>query len=213
MRFLGKPMTMITFVFVTLMVAVFAIADVAVRCYTYRINYPSGQKRCGVHCEDRTNYPMDCDADIFDDGYDQEYPLEMLGSPAHDNMIGSAIGDYMDALGGADVMVGLEGPDWLEGREGDDEITGGQGDDYLFGGDGDDQYYYEAGDGSDLIIDPSGNNQLNLAVELAPFVMLMEDGPDLVIVVNAPGAEATISILNFYKYSNFTISYGHPVFF
>jgi hypothetical protein len=213
MRRRSLEITIFALAIVTLLGTVSSFAATAVRCYTYRINYPSGEKRCGVHCEDKTEYHMDCDADIFDDGFDQEYPLERLGSPVDDQMTTTAEPEYIDAMAGNDVLIADDGDDWLEGGEGDDELTGGPGDDYLFGGYGNDQYYYKPGDGNDLIVDPVGANRLTLAAELSPSVVMIPDGPDLVIEITAPGAEASILILNYFTYLNFTIDYGSPVFF
>jgi len=213
MRRLSLRTTIIALAIVTLFGSLPSFADVAVRCFTYRINYPSGEKRCGVHCEDKTEYHMDCGADIFKDGFDQEYPLGFLGSPVDDTMVTTPDPEYIDAFAGNDVIIAGDGNDWLEGHEGDDELTGGPGDDYLFGGDGNDQYYYEPGDGNDLIIDPSGANRLPLAAELSPTVIMIPDGPDLILQITAPGAEASILILNYFTYFNFTIDYGSPVFF
>lgn len=63
-------------------------------------------------------------------------------------------GDGVDLAfggGGADSIDGGAGTDFLFGGTGADSIRGGQGDDVLFGGRGNDTFYYETGDGNDVI--------------------------------------------------------------
>lgn len=44
-------------------------------CYTFhRTHQSSGEVECGVYCSDKSEYVMDCEADIFrDHGYDARY--------------------------------------------------------------------------------------------------------------------------------------------
>ena len=52
-----------------------------------------------------------------------------------------------------DNLVGSNGNDTLDGRRGDDTINGLGGDDQLYGGGGDDIFFFDRGDGDDLIHD------------------------------------------------------------
>lgn len=188
-------------------------AEAATRCFTYRINYPSGEKRCGVRCEDNTTYPMDCGADIFKDGFDQEYPLKKIGTSGSDHLLGTASADFMSALSANDALVGLSGEDWLEGGAGNDALNGGPGDDLLFGEDGDDQYFYGIGDGTDVIMDSLGANRLTLDWALSAGLTTGQSGNDLVLYVSSGSAVETITILNFYTTAVFTIDFASPATF
>ncbi|MCI0585197.1 MAG: hypothetical protein L0227_20275, partial [Chloroflexi bacterium] len=73
------------------------------------------------------------------------------GSLGADELDGGADDD--DLLGGLgdDLLLGGAGADLLDGDAGDDWLDGGAGDDDLRGGAGDDVYYFEPGDGADVI--------------------------------------------------------------
>src|SRR6185295_2569289 len=57
-----------------------------------------------------------------------------------------------DAVAGA-YITGGAGNDWIEGGRGADILDGGKGDDRLEGKTGSDTYYFQRGDGQDVIID------------------------------------------------------------
>ncbi|MBU1777952.1 MAG: putative Ig domain-containing protein, partial [Gammaproteobacteria bacterium] len=69
------------------------------------------------------------------------------------SQIGSAVSDVLHGTDMADRLIGLAGDDSLHGENGDDSLTGGQGNDLLIGGSGNDTYYFNPGDGEDVIHD------------------------------------------------------------
>ncbi|MDD5159845.1 MAG: calcium-binding protein [Sulfuricurvum sp.] len=70
-----------------------------------------------------------------------------------ENLTGS---NYKDALfgdAGNDTLNGLSGNDMLMGKYGNDTLNGGAGNDYLNGDLGNDTYFFNTGDGKDMILD------------------------------------------------------------
>ena len=61
--------------------------------------------------------------------------------------------DVVDAGNGNDIIYGGAGNDRIYGGNGDDILYGGTGDDRLEGGMGNDTYYFDLGDGKDVIND------------------------------------------------------------
>lgn len=74
-----------------------------------------------------------------------------------------------DGAGGAHSLIGVEhiigtaGDDAISMTEGDDYITGGKGNDTLSGGGGGDTYYFNVGDGQDVI------NETNVGTNVVSF--------------------------------------------
>jgi len=66
---------------------------------------------------------------------------------------GSADDDVIGGNNNANVLTGFAGNDVIIALGGNDSITGGIGDDTLEGGAGSDAYFYDAGDGSDVLLD------------------------------------------------------------
>jgi Ca2+-binding RTX toxin-like protein len=90
--------------------------------------------------------------------------------------------DFLPGTVGDDVLSGLGGDDILLGLDGNDDLIGGTGDDELQGGMGDDVYIYEAGDGSDTVIEAGGLDALQFGADIAPDdVQLMKEGDDLLV--------------------------------
>ncbi len=79
--------------------------------------------------------------DVLDGGGGND-PLN--GGPGRDHLMGGVGNDRLD--GGAMNDI-------LDGGAGRDELTGGQGNDRLTGGEHADQFIFNAGDGSDVIVD------------------------------------------------------------
>jgi Ca2+-binding RTX toxin-like protein len=67
---------------------------------------------------------------------------------------GETTADFENAIGsqGANQIVGTDGNNVLDGQAGDDTLDGGTGDDTLTGGAGNDVYWFERGDGQDVIV-------------------------------------------------------------
>lgn len=94
---------------------------------------------------------------------------------------------------GDDVLGGSWHNDTLNGDAGHDRLFGSLGDDTLAGGTGDDIYYYNLGDGSDIIIETEGNDSIVFGAGIAyADLALAQDNDDLLITV---GGE-TITIRN-----------------
>jgi len=68
--------------------------------------------------------------------------------------------DLVQGTDAGDTLRGRAGTDLLEGGGGDDELAGGADSDAVFGGDGDDTYRFSTGDGSDLIVDEGGTDDV-----------------------------------------------------
>ncbi len=66
---------------------------------------------------------------------------------------GNAVVDKIFGEGGADLIDGGAGADWIDGGKGKDTLIGGKGKDTLTGGAGNDVFVYANGDGNDVIID------------------------------------------------------------
>lgn len=69
------------------------------------------------------------------------------------------------------AIDGTAGNDDLSGSRFQDRITGGTGDDILAGGLGNDSYYFNRGDGRDVIIDADGSNQIIFGAGIDPASM------------------------------------------
>lgn len=78
-------------------------------------------------------------------------PETLIGLNGADRLFGGA---------GSDTLAGGFGDDYLEGGAGSDSLRGGSGSDRLEGGTGFDTYLYDAGDGSDVILDQDGSGRI-----------------------------------------------------
>jgi VCBS repeat-containing protein len=88
-----------------------------------------------------------------------------------------------------ETLIGGNGNDTLSGNAGNNIVIGGKGDDELSGGDGNDRFYFEPGDGKDVILDFTPGNPQD--VEDADVIVLdgfdFDDVSDLTIVNNGKG--------------------------
>ena len=67
--------------------------------------------------------------------------------------IGGAMADSIDGGGGADLLQGGDGADTIVADAGTDAVMGGRGDDILYGGGDADGFYFQDGDGIDVVKD------------------------------------------------------------
>jgi len=99
--------------------------------------------------------------------------LLLSGTPAADFLSGgSAYGE---------TILGLAGNDELHGGGGNDSLTGGLGNDSLFGEGGNDRYFFVAGDGQDVLADPTGLNVIQFGPNLANKASIGASGFDQLI--------------------------------
>ena len=75
---------------------------------------------------------------------DQSNSTRILGKGGNDRLLGGE---------GDDMLEGGAGNDALMGEEGDDTLDGGADDDTLYGGSGDDTFVFQAGHGTDTVLD------------------------------------------------------------
>ena len=80
----------------------------------------------------------------------------LLGGSGNDDLVGGDGNDRLKGGRGDDWLWGNQGRDRLYGGKGNDKLTGSQGNDLLKGGAGDDIYYFERGDGLDIIREDRG---------------------------------------------------------
>ena len=88
------------------------------------------------------------------------------GTDAADNLTGTTGKDRIFGSGGNDTLHGgtrydylLDG-DYLYGGAGDDAITGGAGNDLLYGGSGANKFFFNTGDGQDVMLEDGVDNTL-----------------------------------------------------
>ena len=92
--------------------------------------------------------------------------ISFSGGLGNDLFDGSLSGKRIVALGGDgdDTLIGSGLGDDLSGGGGNDTLEGGLGNDTLQGGNDDDTYIYDAGQGSDLIVDTGGADQFGFTL-------------------------------------------------
>lgn len=111
-------------------------------------------------------------------------------------------GDGNDSVSGAngdDVLYGDGGNDTIYGGNGNDEIYGGTGNDSLNGGAGSDTYYFNAGDGNDVVSDGSGSNDslaFGNGISIGDIIV-SRNGNDMILKVN--GDNDTVRLVNQYS--------------
>lgn len=77
----------------------------------------------------------------------------ITGNDKNNTIAGGLGDDTIWARGGNDVLDGGDGRDSLNGEAGDDVLRGGRDNDTLAGGVGSDTYYYNLGDGNDVMVE------------------------------------------------------------
>lgn len=115
------------------------------------------------------------------DGKDQLY-----GAEGEDKLYGGTGDDQLYGGAGDDELCGNSGKDRLYGDKGNDRLEGGKGNDQLAGGEGDDTYYYQRGDGQDVIHDSEGNSSLQFLSSIGlKHLELQNEGHDLKIKIKS----------------------------
>ncbi|MCD2452583.1 putative Ig domain-containing protein [Methylicorpusculum oleiharenae] len=77
--------------------------------------------------------------------------LALKGTDAAEHITSGAGNDFINGNAGNDWLDGGRGNDVLQGGAGSDTLRGGQGADVLAGGSGSDVYWFDSGDGADVI--------------------------------------------------------------
>lgn len=126
---------------------------------------------------------------------------QVLGGAGDDQLLGHDGDDRLEGGMGADELLGDGGADTLLGGDGHDTLAGGAGGDTLRGEAGDDVYLFDAGSGSDTILDAQGVNSI-VFDEPVGFddLWLTRQGDDLRIAVIGGGA--TITVTGFFAAAN-----------
>ncbi|WP_293269078.1 calcium-binding protein, partial [Neptunomonas sp.] len=151
---------------------------------------------------------------------------QLVGKYGSDHIHGHAGDDVIFAFGGDDELYGGSGDDQLYGGngsgsnsgndllvggEGNDTLRGEDGDDTLLGGSGNDHYYYNAGDGVDVIDNVGGGSDWllfngGISRERLSF---SQSGDDLVIRLDNDESQQ-VSVLNHFLGGEHAISYVQP---
>ena len=115
----------------------------------------------------------------------------LFGAGGNDTLYGDAGNDTLIGAGGADVLYGGDGDDSLQGTEEDDILNGdagadsmfgGLGNDTLNGGAGNDTYFFNPGEGSDIITEAGGLDSIEVNASIAfGDITFTRYGDDLVI--------------------------------
>ncbi|MBN2837539.1 MAG: hypothetical protein JXM74_02155, partial [Fusobacteriaceae bacterium] len=90
-----------------------------------------------------------------------------------------------------DNITGNENNNIIFTNEGNDTIKAGLGNDFIYGGSGDDTYIFNYGDGTDTIIDESGNNQITTNINPLDLIF-RKNQEDLEIMVNGTSDKITL---------------------
>ena len=135
--------------------------------------------------------------------YGEKDADKIYGDVGNDVLSG---GDGNDTLyGGADndSLYGDAGTDKLYGDAGNDTLIGGLGNDTLTGGAGKDVFYYTSGDGADVIVDFTANEDkiyisgaTSVTGSLSKNDVTFKVGKGSIKVQNAKGKEITIAYSN-----------------
>ncbi len=75
------------------------------------------------------------------------------GTVWDESEIRQRLGRFVDGSVGAETLTGTSVPEWIRGLAGNDQISGTSGNDVLEGGSGNDTYFFNLGDGLDVILD------------------------------------------------------------
>ncbi|MFC3645397.1 calcium-binding protein, partial [Planctobacterium marinum] len=122
---------------------------------------------------------------------------EYHGTSSSDFLQGSDSADKMWGYSGNDNLDGYAGNDVLFGMDGADQLRGGEGDDRLEGGRGDDTYWFDIGDGHDVISDIKGTDFITFSpgvnselVEVSRY--LNEEGVETLLIKYGENDSITI---------------------
>ena len=111
----------------------------------------------------------------------------IFGKDGADTLTGSAGHDTLHGDAGNDTLKGGNDHDTLYGGAGDDTLYGNTGDDLLIGGSGSDGYFFDSGDGLDVIENRGDSGDVDTltlgAGILSENVRVRRSGNDLLILI------------------------------
>jgi Ca2+-binding RTX toxin-like protein len=167
-------------------------------------------------------------------GNDADYPSQISGTAAGEQLVGTSGRDRIQGLGGNDTLFGMGGDDKLEGGDGNDYLSGGNGsfsgsgkdiliggagddqlvgedgDDLLIGGTGNDTYFYRAGTGVDTVDNTGGGTDWLYFDGIARTrLSYHRDGDDLVVRVDGSAGQQ-MRVLKHFLGGEFAIAYVQP---
>ncbi|MEH6593278.1 MAG: calcium-binding protein, partial [Halioglobus sp.] len=153
--------------------------------------------------------------------------FEFVGNDSREEVVGGDIDnnietrggeDFLFGGGGDDVLLAGSGSDFLYGQDGNDRLTGGPDTDYLEGGLGADVFYWNTGDGDDVIgdFDDAGDRIIVNGTDLAalqfervsagspfyadqsnPDITLRYEGDVLEVSISSGAASGTITVTQY----------------
>ena len=99
-----------------------------------------------------------------------------------------------------DILTGGNGNDTINAGDGYNDITGGKGNDTLNGGYDKDTYYYNLGDGYDVISDPYGRDKIIFSEGISQSDLIFrKDGSDLFISIKGRDNDGIRIFQHFYN--------------
>lgn len=125
------------------------------------------------------------DGQIWDDATIRaNLSTSTLGDGSTEILEGTVEDDLIIGGGGLEIINGFAGDDVLIGTEAKNSFAGGTGNDRFSGGAGNDTYFYNLGDGNDIIYDQSGTDQIKFGASITPQnILLTADQQDIFIRV------------------------------
>lgn len=129
------------------------------------------------------------------------YSDTLRGGGGNDQLYAGKADDTLNGGNGDDDLYGGSGDDFIKGAAGNDLLAGESGNDQLNGGRNDDTYLYDAGDGSDVIMDAHGMDTLLFGEDIgSEDIWFAQSGSNLQI--NILDSIDQIVIENWYKSDN-----------
>ncbi len=129
--------------------------------------------------------------------FGQEGNDELFGSEGDDALRGDEGDDLIDGGGGDDILIG-DADGQIGGNGGDDLLTGGAGNDVLVGGGGKDTYFFDFGDGFDVIHEAAGEgNRLVFGSGISTSTIIAAVGPNDSLVLRTGNGDTAVQIENF----------------
>lgn len=167
-------------------------------------------------------------------GNDGDYPSQISGTGAGEQLVGTSGRDRIQGLGGDDTLFGMGGDDKLDGGDGNDYLSGGNGsfsgsgndiliggagddqlvgedgNDMLFGGVGNDTYFYRAGGGVDTVDNTGGGTDWLYFDGIARSrLSYYRDGDDLLVRVDGDAAQQ-MRVLKHFQGGQYAIAFVQP---